>query len=228
MASGAIPFPGATGKGIKIAVIDSGVNTSHPHIIAKTTSITPSDGEDLWGHGTAVTAAIQEKAPEAEYFALKVFHQSLTTTYIQLLQAIEWAVDNGMNLVNMSLGTTNTGSRVAFESLVKKAEAMGVILICARHENGVPVLPGSLRGVLSVDVDWELNRHSYSSVAADGDNYYLASGFPRPLPGVPPVRNLSGISFAVANMTGLAARACQQFECQSIHDLQRCLNTSHP
>jgi subtilisin family serine protease len=232
MSSVVMPFPGATGKGIKIAVIDSGVNTKHPHIVSKTLSIVDGEednvtGQDMLGHGTAVAAAIQEKAPGAEYFAVKVFHKSLSTTSARLLQAIEWAVDHNVNLINLSLGTTNSDSRPALEALVKRAESRGVILVCARSENESPVLPGILPGVLSVDVDWALGRHSYCSMPAEDDYYYLASGFPRPLPGLPPVRNLSGISFAVANMTGLAARACEQFACRSIRDLQRCLNLAN-
>ena len=45
---------------------------------------------------------------------------------------------------------------------------------------------------------------------------FYASGFPRPLLGIPAARNLSGISFAVANMTGFVARACRDLEERSI------------
>ena len=64
----ALPFAGATGRGVRVAVLDSGVNASHPHICATTHALVlhAEDGasaEDEVGHGTAVTAAIQEKAP---------------------------------------------------------------------------------------------------------------------------------------------------------------------
>jgi len=67
---------GVMGYGLKIAVIDTGVNASHPHICAPTHGIvfdkeeTESSCEDVLGHGTAVTAAIQEKAPQADYYIL--------------------------------------------------------------------------------------------------------------------------------------------------------------
>lgn len=223
-----MPFPGATGEGVKIAVIDSGVNTSHPHITAKTSSVllTGPGSEDTLGHGTAVMAAIQEKAPAAEYFALKLFEKSLTAASSLMLQALEWSIDNSMNLVNLSLGTSNYEVRPALESLLRHAGMAGVIVVSARYANRRPVLPGILDGVVSVDVDWQLNRHCYRQAGDQSSPYFLASGFPRPLPGMPVTRNLSGISFAVANMTGLIARACQHSGCQSLGELERLLSTA--
>lgn len=175
---------------------------------------------DSLGHGTAVTAAIQEKAPDAEYFAVKLFDQSLAASSGQLLQAIEWAIDNQMDVVNLSLGTPNAAVKPALQLLLKEAEAKGIILVCARHDSRNPVFPGSLDGVVSVDVDWQLDRHEYR---AAGGLHYFASGFPRPLPGVPMVRNLRGISFAVANMTGFVSRACQQLPDRRLQTLQQSL-----
>jgi hypothetical protein len=58
-----------------------------------------------------------------------------------------------------------------------------------------------------VVLDWECARDEYrTSPLPDGRTLYHASGFPRPIPGVAPERNLKGISFAVANVTGLIAR----------------------
>src|SRR5438105_1514971 len=99
-----------TGKGLKIAVIDSGVNLRHPHIVGRTRRVvfTPDGhGEDLLGHGTAVMAAIQEKAPEAEYWAVKIFSRTLRSRNTRLTAAFEWAIANRMDIINLSLGTPN-------------------------------------------------------------------------------------------------------------------------
>ena len=210
------PFAHATGRDLKIAVIDSGVNLRHPHIIARTRGVslgfTATEGDltdDKFGHGTAVTAAIQEKAPGAEYYALKVFGDSLRTTTPRVMEAIEWSVDHGMDIVNLSLGTPNLEYWDRMQSLVTRAAAAGVVLIAPRTAREDAVLPGMLEGVIGVDLDWSLPRDRYRIEDSGGCTRFLAPGFPRPLPGRPPERNVYGISFAVANMTGFVARACE-------------------
>ncbi len=201
----------AIGQGLKIAVIDSGVNIKHPHICAVTHGILingvgHASFEDTVGHGTAVMAAIQENAPGAEYFAVKLFGNSLRASSVQLMQAIEWAIEARVAIVNLSLGTPNLDHRRSMEAIVKRAQEAGVLLVAARNAGpSMPVLPGCLEGVIGVDVDWTLPRDRFR--VADG--VFFASGFPRSLPGVPPTRNLNGVSFAVANMTAFVARVCQ-------------------
>jgi hypothetical protein len=211
-----LPFAHATGRDLKIAVIDSGVNIAHPHIVADTHAVAlrfagqenDATPDDQLGHGTAVTAAIQEKAPGAQYHVLKLFTNSLRTTTPRLIEAMEWAIDRDMDLINLSLGTPNLEYRDAIQSLVNRANARGILLIAARNDGSSAVLPGMLDGVIGVDLDWSLPRDRYRVEEENGTVRFLAPGFPRPLPGRPPVRNLYGISFAVANMTGFVARAC--------------------
>lgn len=212
-------------RGLKIAVIDSGVNLRHPHICARTYGIVlGSEAGDLSfddpvGHGTAVTAAIQERAPSAEYYALKLFGPALRATSDRLIAALEWTIENRMDIVNLSLGTSNFDYRDKLRSLVERAASAGTLLVAARSAGENQVLPGALTGVMGVDVDWDLPRDRYRMIQVDGSLYFLASGYPRPLPGVSPARNLNGISFAVANMTGFVARACENLPNLSFHDV---------
>src|SRR5579864_6979398 len=99
---------------VRIAVIDSGVHAAHPHVNGVAGGIAvmadghqSADYVDRLGHGTAVTAVIREKAPDAEIFAVKVFHDSLATRIQSLLHALHWSARNGMHLINLSLGTDN-------------------------------------------------------------------------------------------------------------------------
>lgn len=205
-----------TGLGLKIAVIDSGVNLRHPHIVARTRRVvfTPDGhGEDLLGHGTAVMAAIQEKAPDAEYWALKIFSRTLRARHTRLTAAFEWAIANRMDIINLSLGTPNLEAREALQSLVDRANSMGTLVISACANKYRPVLPGSLDGVVGVELDAALPRDVYE-VSSPGLRF-RASGCPRPLPGIPEEENLNGVSFAVANITGFAARACENLERRS-------------
>src|SRR2546426_5697954 len=153
---------GMIGYGLKIAVIDTGINASHPHIFAPTHAVIFDPEEtnpsyvDVLGHGTAVTAAIQEKAPDADYYILKLFGKSLRTAGSRLVRAIEWTIEHQMDVVNLSLGTRNFDHRPALEALVSRAAAARVVLVAARYSEQTPVLPGILG--ISVDVDWNLSR----------------------------------------------------------------------
>ncbi len=199
---------------VRIAIVDSGVHARHPHVngVAGGVSITPdghedSDYTDRLGHGTAVTAAIREKAPDAEIYAVKVFHDSLATRIESLVHALGWSEKNGMNLINLSLGTDNPQHEAVLRAAVDRLVGQGIKLIAAYEDSGVRWLPGSIAGVVPVVLDWECARDEYrTSPLPDGRTLYHASGFPRPIPGVAPERNLKGISFAVANVTGLIAR----------------------
>lgn len=209
---------GATGRGVRVAVIDSGVAYPHPHIGALAGgAAVASDGTvmvgighaaDRLGHGTAVMAAIQEKAPAADYIAVKVFHEGLRTAAATLVRAIDWCVSEGVDVVNLSLGTVNEAHRDAFALAAGRAAEAGCLLVAAREADGRPCYPGALPEVLGVGLDWDCPRGHYRVAAEDGPAF-SASGYPRPVPGVPPARNLHGISFAVANMTGFVARACE-------------------
>jgi hypothetical protein len=181
------------------------------------------DYVDRLGHGTAVTAAIKEKAPGAELFAVKVFDRSLSTNIDSLVRAIEWAARSGMHLANLSLGTARVEHEAALREAVARASSLGLIIVAARDDRGVRWLPGSLPGVISVQLDWTCPRDEYRLAHVDGTAVFRASGFPREIPGVPPERNLSGISFAVANMTGFTARAIAGLTDRSFAEVLRVL-----
>lgn len=196
---------------VLVAVIDSGVHPDHPHIDAA--RLRPgfaigADGMvieqgaiplDRLGHGTAVTAAIQEKAPEADILPIRVFHDALRGSAMALVRAIEMAAREGATIINLSLGTTNAAHGPLFAAAI--AGAQRALVLAAAQADGVPCLPGSLPGVLGVGLDWDIARDTYQW----REGQMFASGYPRPIPGVAQKRNLYGISFAVAQASGFAA-----------------------
>jgi subtilisin family serine protease len=202
-----------TGRGVRIAVVDSGVHAEHPHVggVSGGVAIGPTaelsdDYVDRLGHGTAVAAAIREKASDCELLAVRVFDRTLMTTGQALVAAIEWSGLQGVQLINLSLGTSNQEHASALAAAVAKAAAHGASVVSAAPQDGAPWLPGGLSGVVAVDVDWDCPRDECRVVSADARGIRLAaSGYPRPIPGVPPERNFSGLSFAVANATALLA-----------------------
>ncbi len=205
---------------MRVAVIDSGVHAGHPHIhgiaggafVAPDGSIEEGSFSDRLGHGTAVMAAIQEKAGEADYFAVKVFDGSLRTTARALFCAIEWAIARRMDIINMSLGTSNAAHADRFRELVQQAVDAGISLVAAREAGGQTCFPGCVPGVFAVGLDEQCDRNAYRVRDTAEGIVFLASGYPRPAPGIPKERNLQGISFAVANITGFAARALRELD----------------
>jgi hypothetical protein len=108
----------------------------------------------------------------------------------------------------LSLGTMAATHETALADCVQRVRASGALLVAAAPQPGVRWLPGALPGVVAVELDWTLARDvCRAELSSSGELHVWASGYPRPIPGVPPERNLKGISFAVANATGLLARA---------------------
>jgi hypothetical protein len=88
--------------------------------------------------------------------------------------------------------------------------------VAAGEDAGRRWLPGCLAGAVAVELDWRLDRHTVEvEDGPDGPVRARASGYPRPVPGVDPEKNLKGLSFAVANVTGLLAMARTPVRLQS-------------
>src|SRR5688572_31905291 len=120
---------GGSGRGVRIAIVDSGVHAAHPHVgsVAGGVTITEHgehpDYADRLGHGTAVAAVIREKAPDAELFAVRIFAERLTASVGSLIRALDWAARSRIHLVNLSLGTTRPEHAIALRGALHRAAA---------------------------------------------------------------------------------------------------------
>lgn len=209
------PLSLRTGRGVRVAVVDSGIAAGHPHVggvagglrIGRD-GVEDDDWPDRIGHGTAVAAAIRDKAPDAELLAVRVFEKELATTAEVLALGIRRAADQGARIINLSLGTMNPAHADLLARAVHYAADHEALVVSALELDGTPWLPGSLDGVLGVVLDWSCPRGEIRLEQGPGGRIHaVASGYPRPIPGVDPEKNLKGISFAVANVTGVLARA---------------------
>lgn len=217
---------GHTGAGVRVAVVDSGIHGAHPHvggigdaIAIDDHGVVAGDATDRLGHGTAVAAAIREKAPDCTLISVKIFDRALVATGAALDAAIRIAADRGADIINLSLGTTTADHRARLSAAIDHAADRGARVVAAAPQPGAEWLPGAIDGVWAVAVDADLPRDHCRIIArawtrqpvpmpapARGETVRLAaSPHPRPLPGVPPDRNFRGPSFAVANATGLLA-----------------------
>jgi hypothetical protein len=197
---------------VRIAMLDSGVFTRNAHIerplqggVTISAEGEQEGFEDTLGHGTAVCALLQKMAPDAELFAVKVFDRRLATTASNIVRAIDWCVLHGMDVINLSLGTPNEDHRPLFTATVERVRAIGATLVSAYEVNGMPMLPGSLPGVIGVVEDGECPRETFR-VLRDSPQRVAACPFPLDIAGVPRERNLRGVSFAVAHVSAHVAR----------------------
>jgi subtilisin family serine protease len=215
-----------TGRGVRVAVIDSGVHAAHPHVHGVWGGIGIDDdgGEhedyvDRLGHGTAVAAAIREKAPAAELYAIKVFDRELRSTGRALVAGLARARAASARIANLSLGTTNPAHETELAREVALALAAGMLVVAAGPNGDTRWLPGSLGDVIAVTMDMRVPRDACEITVDGGAIRVMACGYPRPIPGVPPERNLQGLSFAVANASGMLARL--------LEDVPRSLRIAH-
>lgn len=206
------------GRGVKVAVIDTGVNAGHPDLTDAVRggvnfldpNAPPLDDN---GHGTHVTGIIAARdneigvvgvAPEAEVYSLKAFDGQGAGAISNIISAVEWCVQNGMQVVNMSFGGNK--NRALGRALQAALEA-GVILVAAAGNSGRPNsvdFPASHPGVLAVTaLNADDTLAGYSSrgpevdLAAPGSRILSAYG--------DGYRELSGTSMAAPHVSGVAA-----------------------
>jgi hypothetical protein len=193
---------------VRVAVVDSGINPDHPHIaqikggVFFDKGIESPDFVDRLGHGTAVAAVIHEKAPAAEIYAVRIFDRRLSANIDTLMQGLEWCLANGMHVVNLSVGTANEKHRPRFEDFLRRAHAQDIFVVSSAN-----MLPGMLVGAIGVESDHECEDETVRF----RNGKFLASPYPRPIPGVPKEVNLHGISFAIAHCTGMLARFLESY-----------------
>jgi len=109
---------GASGAGITVAVVDSGVDAAHPAVGAidravalrwdsETEEVISTDGphEDLFGHGTACAGIIRRAAPDATLWSVRVLGSRLTGKGVVFAAGLRWAITQGARVVNLSLST---------------------------------------------------------------------------------------------------------------------------
>jgi len=205
----------ASGAGVRVALIDSGINAQHSHVgflaggvafsvTAQGTIQESSDYTDRIGHGTALAGILRAKAPQVELYAVKIFADRLAASITVLDAALRWAVAQRMHLINLSLGTANADHRDRLTEIVAQAQASGTLLVASAPPGRADVFPAALPGVIGVAGDDACSWHEHKYVAHDPIPF-RAHPCPRPLPGPAQARNFRGHSFASAHLSAVLA-----------------------
>ncbi len=226
-------LPGCTGKGVKVAVVDSGINAHHSHVrgVAGGVHIRwcedgslafDEDYRDTAGHGTAIAGVIRAKTPDVELYSIKVFGRTLWTRAEVVAAAIRWAVENRMHVVNISLGTDKTEKCALLEQACDDAAERGVVLVAAGDNREPDLFPASLSSVFGVAGDEQCGWDDYFFCPAELVEF-RAHPYPRPLPCLPQRFNLRGHSFAAAHITALIARILERSPAADKNEIMRIL-----
>ncbi len=220
-------WPSGQGQGVSIAVIDTGVDCSHPDLRCR-----PSDGVNLLDpssppmddneHGTHVSGIIAGNgaggkgllgvAPRAALVAVKVLDADGAGRLSDIVKGVAWATSAGVDVINLSLG--GPGESAALKSAVDRALRAGVVVVAAAGNSGpksdTVVFPASYPGVIAVAAsDRQDEAASFSS--RGGAVAFIAPGvdIASTVPGGG-YKSLSGTSMAAPHVAGLAALAVER------------------
>jgi subtilisin len=210
-----------TGKGVRIAVIDSGVEASHPklaglkllddlHIVAEGVQVVvkPGDGTDIFGHGTAVASIIHEVAPDAEIGSFRVLGERLASRTVIIREGVRQAIDKGYHILNCSFGCGVREQIFEYKDWIDEAYLKGihVVAACNNLDFSIPEWPGYFPSVVTVNmaVTNEALRFFYKpgqlvEFAAHGVDVQAAWRNKE-------TRPVSGSSFAAPRVAGILAR----------------------
>lgn len=142
-----------TGRGVSIAVIDSGIDAGHPDLQGKVKAsvearadnkrvvFDESEAGDSAGHGTACASIISRIAPEAEFYSIKVLGAGGLGDGIAFLAGLEYAVKNRYQIINLSLGTTKPQFFAPLHDLLDRAYQAGCIVVAAANNLPQPSFP---------------------------------------------------------------------------------------
>ncbi|HZQ15890.1 MAG TPA: S8 family serine peptidase [Gaiellaceae bacterium] len=153
---------GATGRGVRVCILDSGVEFGHPKVgeVAGAfvirlgedgeTIAEPDEEGDLCGHGTACAGVVRSLAPEAELYSVRVLGAGFKGSGRTLLAGLRWAVDQGYDVVNMSLSTTKREFGELLHEIADRAYFARTVLVASAHNMPVESFPWRFSSVISV------------------------------------------------------------------------------
>ncbi len=210
-----------TGRGVKIAVLDSGIDVGHPMLAGmnlvediaivqegQRLRTAAGEGRDVYGHGTAVASIIREVAPEAEIGSIRVLGERLASRTAIIREGAHQAIERGYDIVNCSFGCGVPEHVLEYKEWVDLAYLRGahVVAACNNFDHTMPEWPGYFTSVVTVKMlapsDGDVLRHVEGTLvefAAPGTNLRV------PWRGQE-YREMSGSSFAAPRVTGILAR----------------------
>lgn len=211
-------WEGRTGRGVRVALIDSGVDVGHPELRGKIREsveavveggriqFRPSVSGDVAGHGTACAGIITRIAPDVELYSVKVLGPKASGSGDIFLAGLDWAIRNRMQVINLSLGTTKQQYFAPLHELLDRAYHAGAIVVAAANNLSQPSYPSVFSSSLVSVVKHE-GADPFRFVYRYGELFELTA----PGVGIRAIwpggghRQLTGNSFAAPSITAIVA-----------------------
>jgi subtilisin len=209
---------GATGKGVRVCIIDSGIDGTHPLVGGVDGAVfveLDDDGEpqlaedeegDLFGHGTACAGIVRSLAPECEIHSVRTLGRRLTGKGAVLLYGLRWAIEQGFDIINLSLSMSKPSLVEELRELADNAYFKNTLIVAAAHNMPVVSYPWRFPAVVSVGSHsgtdpWEFYANPTPPVE------FLACGVEVELGWLDHATiRATGNSFATPHIAGIAAR----------------------
>ena len=153
---------GATGAGVRVGIIDSGLENAHPSLRGRVVenvtvemtddgpTVVPDGEADMFGHGTACGDIILSLAPEVELVSIRVLGADLRGKGTAFAAGLEWAIEQGIQVCNLSLSSKSESLYPVFHDLADRAYFQSIALISAANNVPAPSYPSLFSSVFSV------------------------------------------------------------------------------
>lgn len=153
---------GSTGAGVRVAIVDSGLEVDHPRLHGRVVEsvavemlegepkVVPDESGDLYGHATACAGIILGLAPEVELVSVRVLGANLSAKGTAFVAGLEWAIDQEIDVVNLSLSSKSEALFPVFHEIVDKAYFRGIPLVSAANNVPAASYPSLFSSVFSV------------------------------------------------------------------------------
>jgi subtilisin family serine protease len=208
---------GADGARVRVCLLDSGVDTSHPLVGSLDqamevdagpdgdVAVVPAEPTDKAGHGTACASVIRSVAPAASLSSVRVLTNGKYGAGKALLAGLRWAIENDFDVINLSLSTAKAQFLDELRELSDQAYFRRCVLVAAAHNLPVQSYPWPFASVISVaSHDGPDPMIYYYNPSPPVDFYARGVRVPVAWPGGAEIRT-TGNSFAAPHITGICA-----------------------
>jgi len=225
---------GSTGRGVRVCVVDSGVERDHPlvgevqgsYVVLKGEDgirVEPTDTGDTCGHGTACAGIIRRTAPDCELYSVRVLGERFSGTGDVLLAGLRWAVEQGFDVVNLSLSTTKERFAGELHALADDAYFGRTVIVASAHNTPVESFPWRFSSVISVGSHQQDDGELFLSNPAPPVEFFApGQNVTVPWVGGATIRT-TGNSFATPYLAGLAARVLAKHPLMTTFQLKNIL-----